>query len=89
MFDEEKCGDCQNFQQCECLFQCSEDATECDFSPSRFLRRGIGRERHYSRCGVFIGLPCDCCAIEDGKIQVSLVINPDGEEIVISAEETP
>ena len=33
------CGDCQHMGRCEWLIQQKPQATECDWSPSRFLER--------------------------------------------------
>lgn len=33
------CGDCQHMERCQWLFQQKPDATECDWTPSRFLER--------------------------------------------------
>ena len=54
----DNCGDCQNFRQCEWLFNCDPDSTVCDWEPSRFLRKG--KTAHNEFCNVFVGLPCDC-----------------------------
>jgi hypothetical protein len=83
---DDTCGQCQNFINCQFLFQCAPDSRECDFTPSRFLRKGAGREKHFSRCGVFDGLLCDCSAIIDGKkpLREVLIITAAGETLVIT-----
>lgn len=37
----ERCGTCRNFGRCSWLIGASEDATNCDWSPSRFRRREV------------------------------------------------
>lgn len=61
--EPDKCGDCQNFEKCQWLFQCAADSLTCDFEPSRFLRKG--RIEHHFACDVHrTGGACNCQASE-------------------------